>query len=294
MKVLFRITLVAAAVILLTVGIKIGHYEYTHRSGYASVGVSSDNVTAVHSTEHQTKPPAATETDAQKSLSVESPERFVLYSAEDSKGSPEGSTTENPDLSDSVFIGDSVSLGFSRYCARKGILKDTIFLTAGSYSVSHALSSDISENKGYKHPLYKGKEAPLKDTLAQIKPKNVYFCLGINDIADSGVEGTVKNYCRLINSVWEIVPDAKIYIVSTTFMVDSAQKKNLNNLNLANLNHNMKLLCLKHDNLEYIDIMSSLQDEKFALKAEFCSDEYIHQSDESYAVWAQKLGVKES
>lgn len=292
MKILLRITLIFAAVVVCMVGVKIGYYEYTHRSGYAAVTVSANKVTAAHKTEYQTKPPEATPTDAEEPVKVEFPDRFVIYTAEDSTGSPQGSTVEKPDLSDSVFIGDSVSLGFSRYCAKKGLMKDTVFLTVGSYSVGHALSTSTAEDKGFKHPMYKGKEMPVRTAIAEIKPKNVYFCLGINDIVDSGVEGTVKNYCKLINHVREEVPDAKIYVVSTTFLVESAQKKNLNNLNLSNLNHNMKLLCQKYDNLEYIDIMSSLQDEKFALKAEYCSDEYIHQTDNAYAVWAEKLGAK--
>ena len=287
MKTLFKITLAFAAVIILLVGAKIGYYEFTHKDKYMTVAPSvNSNNTVMPS---QTKPSALTESDAKKSNSVNPPERFVIYSADDSTGSPVGSTSDKPKLENSVFIGDSVSLGFSRYCAKKGILSDTVFLTAGSYSVKHALSSDISEEKGYSHPIYKGKEQPIKQSIEQIQPKNVYICLGINDIAVSGVEGTVKNYCKLINSVWEAAPDANIYIVSTTFMADSAQKQNLNNLNLANLNHNMKLLCLQTDNLEYIDIMSGLQDKKFALDASYCSDEYIHQSDEAYAIWANAL-----
>ncbi|MBQ2842373.1 MAG: hypothetical protein IJE72_05005 [Clostridia bacterium] len=293
MKILLRITLILAAAVVCMVGAKIGYYEFTHKSGYAAVTVSANEATAVHKSEYQTKPTEATPTDAAKPAKVEYPERFLLYSTEDSTGSPQGSTVEKPDLSDSVFIGDSVSLGFSRYCAKNGLMKNTVFLTVGSYSVSHALNTSTAEDKGFKHPLYKGKETPVRKAIAEIKPKNVYFCLGINDIVDSGVEGTVKNYCKLINHVREDVPEANIYIVSTTFLVDTAQKKNLNNLNLSNLNHNMKLLCLKYDNLEYIDIMSSLQDEKFALKDEYCSDEYIHQTDNAYAVWAEKLGTKQ-
>lgn len=291
MKILFRITLVIAAIVLGMVGAKIGYYKYTHRDGYAFVTVSSNKISAVHKTEYQTKPPEATPTDAPKSLTVKIPDRFVIYSAKDSKGSPQGSTVEKPNLSKSVFIGDSVSLGFSRYCAKKGLMTDTVFLTAGSYSLEHALNNDLSKDKGYQHPMYKGKETPVVKAVAEIKPENVYICLGINDIAGSGVEGTAKNYCKLINAIRKELPEANIYIVSTTFLVESAQKTNLNNLNLSNLNHNMKLIALKHDKLEYIDIMSALQDEKFALKAEYCSDEYIHQTDSAYAVWAKALGA---
>ena len=293
MKILLRITLVFAVIVIGMVGVKIGYYEFTHKNGYATVTVPANKVTAVHVTEYQTKPPEPTPTDAPKplKLKLEFPENYVIYTLEESTGSPAGSTVENPDLSESVFIGDSVSLGFSRYCAKKGLMKDTTFLTVGSYSVGHALSTSTAKDKGFQHPMYKGKEMPIRKAIAEIKPKNIYFCLGINDIVDWGVEGTVKNYCKLINHLREDVPDATVYIISTTFLVDAAQKKNLNNLNLSNLNHNLKLLCLEYDNLEYIDIMSSLQDEKFALKAEYCSDEYIHQTDSAYAVWAEKLGA---
>lgn len=293
MKILLRITLVFAAIVICMVGVKIGYYRFTNKSGYAAVTVSANKVTAVPTTEYQTKPAVSTPTDAPDPLKIEAPERFVIYSAEESTGSPVGSTVEKPDLTDSVFIGDSVSLGFSRYCTKKGLMKDTTFLTVGSYSVAHALNTSTADSKGFKHPMYQGKETPVLNAIAEIKPKNVYFCLGINDIVDSGVEGTVKNYCKIINRILEASPDTKIYIVSTTFLVDAAQKKNLNNLNLSNLNHNMKLLCLDYDKLEYIDIMSHLQDEKFALKAEYCSDEYIHQTDSAYSVWAEMLGAIE-
>ena len=285
MKIIFRITIVFAVIVLCMVGAKIGYYEYTHRSGNSAATIPAAQMTAIPTTEPQTK---ATPTDASK---IEVPERFVLYSQEDSKGSPQGSTVEKPDLAKSVFIGDSVSLGFARYCAKNELMSDTLFLTAGSYSIEHALSNSTDENKGYNHPLYKGKETPVVNAVKEIRPKNIYICLGINDIAVSGVEGTVRNYCKLINAIRKEVPDASVYVVSTTFLIESAQKTNLNNLNLANLNHNMKIICLKNDNLEYIDIMTPLQDEKYALSAEFCSDEYIHQTDDAYAVWAKTLGA---
>ncbi len=297
MKILFRITIVIAVIILCLVGGKIGYYRYNNRDGYSAVTVANGNITATATRIYETMPPAttlpATETDAIKAPpSVTPPIEYILFTAENNIGTPKGSTIEIPDLKNSVFVGDSVSLGFSRHMARKGLMSDTVFLTAGSYSVRNAMSLNMNENKGFNHPLYKGKEAPLLNTLEEIKPDNIYFCLGINDIAVTGVEGTVKNYCKLINEVWKASPNATVYIVSTTFMVDAAQKTNLNNLNLANLNHNMKKLCEEYDKLEYIDIMSSLQDEKFALSGSYCSDGFIHQSNTAYEIWAEKLGAK--
>lgn len=296
MKILLRITIVIAVVVFGMVGAKIGYYEYTHRDGYASVTISANKITAAQTTEYMTKPPetiATTKletTAAPKPTVAEITAEAVTY-PDNSLGTPVGSTVEKPDLSDSVFIGDSVSLGFSRYCAKKGLMSDTVFLTAGSYSVGYALSDNMSSNKGYRHPMYKGKETPIAKAIADIQPKNVYICLGINDIAITGIDGTVDNYCKLISRIRNEVPDATVYVVSTTFLVHQAQKKKLNNHNLASLNHNMKKICEETDKLEYIDIMSALQDGNNALKAEYCSDEYIHQTDSAYAVWAQRLGA---
>lgn len=293
MKILASIAVVIAVIVFGAVGFKVGYQEYLSRERAQRIAVAMQENTYVpqlHSTAPETNPPETTEKP--EIISVGIPKEFILYTEENTTGTPVGSTTDSPKLENSVFVGDSISLGFSRYCAKSGIMNDTTFLTAGSYAVHYALSTDVSENKGFNHPMYKGKETPLKHAIKEIKPSNVYFCLGINDISGFGVEGTVKNYCKLINSVWEIDPNIHIYIVSTTFMVDAAQKTNLNNLNLANLNHNMKAICEKYDKLDYIDIMSSLQNEKFALSGSYCSDGFIHQSNTAYVIWAEKLGAK--
>lgn len=292
MKITALIAVIIAAIIFGAVGFKIGYQEYLSRERAERIAVAMQQNTYVpqlHSTAPPTMPPT---TQVPKPAEVLPPEEFIVFTAENTTGTPVGSTTDSPNLENSIFVGDSVSLGFARYCAQKGIMKNTTFLTAGSYAVHYALSTDVSENKGFNHPMYKGKETPLRQAVAEIRPDNIYFCLGINDISGFGVEGTVKNYCKLINAVREINPDIHVYIVSTTFMVDDAQKTNLNNLNLANLNHNMKAICEKYDNLDYIDIMSALQSEKYALSGSYCSDGFIHQSKSAYVIWAEKLGAE--
>ena len=46
------------------------------------------------------------------------------------------------------------------------------------------------------------------------------------------------------------------------------------------------------ENLDYIDIMSALQDENYALAGQYCSDGFIHQENIAYDIWAEKLGAK--
>lgn len=288
MKILLRITIVLAVIIIGTVAFKAGYSHYTwHNLEQAQTGVF-------------TKPPATlpptttTEPTTQAAADTElvPPEKYIIQTLDNTTGTPVGSTVEKADFENSVFIGDSVSLGFSRYCMRNGKLKETNFLTVGSYSVASALSMDMSANKGFSHPMYNGKETPLKTALEEIKPKNVFICLGINDVAIYGVDGTVKNYCKLINMIRKINPEVQVYVVSTTLMVDNAQGRNLRNIGIINLNHNMKQLCETNENLDYIDIMSALQSEDFALNGSYCSDGYIHQSNSAYKIWLEKLGVE--
>lgn len=288
MKILLRITIVLAVIIIGTVAFKVGYSHYTwHNLEQAQTGVF-------------TKPPATlpptttTEPTTQASADTElvPPEKYIIQTLDNTTGTPVGSTVEKADFENSVFIGDSVSLGFSRYCMRNGKLKETNFLTVGSYSVASALSMDMSANKGFSHPMYNGKETPLKTALEEIKPKNAFICLGINDVAIYGVDGTVKNYCKLINMIRKINPEVHVYVVSTTLMVDNAQGRNLRNIGIINLNHNMKQLCETNENLDYIDIMSALQSEDFALNGSYCSDGYIHQSNSAYKIWLEKLGVE--
>lgn len=288
MKILLRITIVLAVIIIGTVAFKVGYSHYTwHNLEQAQTGVF-------------TKPPATlpptttTEPTTQAAADTElvPPEKYIIQTLDNTTGTPVGSTVEKADFENSVFIGDSVSLGFSRYCMRNGKLKETNFLTVGSYSVASALSMDMSANKGFSHPMYNGKETPLKTALEEIKPKNAFICLGINDVAIYGVDGTVKNYCKLINMIRKINPEVHVYVVSTTLMVDNAQGRNLRNIGIINLNHNMKQLCETNENLDYIDIMSALQSEDFALNGSYCSDGYIHQSNSAYKIWLEKLGVE--
>ena len=51
-------------------------------------------------------------------------------------------------------------------------------------------------------------------------------------------------------------------------------------------------VCENSENLDYIDIMSALQDENYALAGQYCSDGFIHQENIAYDIWAEKLGAK--
>ena len=81
---------------------------------------------------------------------------------------------------ESVFVGDSVMLGFSDYCEYKGegFLGDPYFLVAGSFSLYHALSDSSNAIL----PLFRGEKTKIEDAVSQMNDvKRIFLFFGIND-----------------------------------------------------------------------------------------------------------------
>ena len=187
----------------------------------------------------------------------------------------------------SVFIGDSVMMGFRNYIAKKesGFLGGPNFLVSGSYGAANAVApvSDTSI-----HPIYEGQQRQVQDSIALMGAKKVFICFGINDIALYGVDGTVKNFGTLFERIRAKSPDVQLYILSATPMVSGSEQKNLNNANLRKLNEALKTFAAEN-NAEFIDIYSAVADTDGCLKAEYCSDGFIHQTPAAYDQWVNTL-----
>lgn len=187
----------------------------------------------------------------------------------------------------SVFIGDSVMMGFRNYVMGQpaGFLGAPEFLVSGSFSVRMALNT-IS--KDTIHPIYQGEQRYIWDSISMMGAKKVFLLFGLNDIGMEGVDGTCENYLAVIDKIKEVNPEADIYVISTTNMLTGSEKGSLNNENIRLLNQKMKQYC-DGGAAEYIDITSFLIGEDGGLKAEFCSDEYVHQTYAAYDIWTQVL-----
>lgn len=197
-------------------------------------------------------------------------------------------TTEDVFFENSVFVGDSVMMGFRNYILRQGVdgfMGNPEFLVSGSYSLRMALNP-ISETTI--HPIYQGEQRLIWDAMSMLGVDKAFLALGLNDIGMLSVEDTYENYQKVLQAIYEVNPDISIYVISTTNIFNGSEVGNLNNENVRLLNQKMKNYCAKSKE-EFIDIADYLIDENGALKEEYCSDNYVHQTSAAYDIWVQVL-----
>lgn len=196
-------------------------------------------------------------------------------------------TKEDAFFEKSVFVGDSVMMGFRNYILRQeaGFMGNPEFLVSGSYSLRMALNPVSSTTI---HPIYQGEQRLIWDSMSMLGVDKVFIALGLNDIGMLSVEDTYENYQKVIQAIYEANPDISIYIISTTNIYNGSEVGNLNNENVRLLNQKMKNYCATSKE-EFIDIADYLIDENGYLKDEYCSDNYVHQTPAAYNIWVQVL-----
>lgn len=187
----------------------------------------------------------------------------------------------------SVFVGDSVMLGFRNYAMKNmdTYLGEIQFLASGSFSVNNALQPPSSTST---HPIYDGKQRYIEESIALMQADRVFLFFGINDVALAELPDVCDKYTELIGRIQEESPDVEIYIISATYMIAGQGGKKLNNENLCALNTMMQERA-SENGWGYVDIMSSLEDGRGNLAEEYCSDGYLHQNTAAYDIWSEVL-----
>lgn len=189
---------------------------------------------------------------------------------------------------DSVFVGDSIMVGFRNYCMKKeeeSFVKGIQFLAVGSYSAFNAAKPVKGDNV---HPLYKGKKYQLWDAIPLMDVKRVFILLGMNDISILGLEGARDQYKEVIDKIVEACPDVEIHILSTTYTLKGKGGGKLNNENLAKYNELLQEMA-EENGWGYMDIATPISDGKGNLAAEYCSDDFVHLSSAAYDIWETEL-----
>lgn len=190
---------------------------------------------------------------------------------------------------DSVFVGDSLMLGFRNYAMKRKddtLLSRIKFLAAGSLSV-HNSFWDI-KNKNSVHPIYQGQKRYIWDSISLMKGKRVFIMLGVNDINVYGLEKTRDKYEELVGKIEESNPDAEVHIMSMTYVLRGKEKGNLENDTIREFNAMLEELA-DENGWGYVALADSLADENGDLAEKFCSDGFVHQNAAAYDVWVSVL-----
>lgn len=187
---------------------------------------------------------------------------------------------------DSVFIGDSIMLGFRNYSAKqKTFVHGIQFLAAGSYSAFNALKPVQGDNV---HPTYKGKKYQVWNAVPLIGSKRAFILLGMNDIDILGLEGARDTYKELIDKIVEASPDIEINIISVTYTLRDKGIGKLNNGNIDKYNEMLQEMA-GENGWGYIDLCTPVSDGNGNLAKDCCSDEFVHLTNTAYAIWEKEL-----
>ncbi len=191
----------------------------------------------------------------------------------------------------SVFLGDSVTLGLKNYATKKRqteshFLGNAKFIAVGSYSVADTLVAVDSPNSI--HSLYNGVVTQPQDIIADMGVKRVFICLGLNDVGIYTQNEYLNNYSFLINRIRKAVPDIQIAILSVTPLTVEGERKVLYNAKIDEYNNALASFAVENG-CYFIDVTSVLKDDLGYLADELSSDNYCHLEPKAYDAWIEYM-----
>lgn len=203
-----------------------------------------------------------------------------------------GYISENAFFSHSVFVGDSLTVGFDQYCSSHSdsVKTDTTyFLARVSCSAKVAISSNaLSKHSGIM-PIYNGNVTYIEDAVAQMSDVNkVFICFGVNDLVGSTPEQFISSMQTLISRILEKRPDVSIYVMSVPCVMSDVNKGNLNNYNIQLSNILLQDMC-RTSGWGFINLTEYIMCPDTSLRPDFCSDGYVHENGSAYSVWNKVL-----
>ena len=182
---------------------------------------------------------------------------------------------------DIVLLGDSVTTGFELFKEKvmfcgEAVLRDIAVVAVGNYGVYNAIR-DISGV----HPILNGEKALPEDILAQKKQKNIFICLGLNDLVWQTPGEFLIYYAELVHRIKAKNPEKTIAVMSVTPCVAGQTRSALDNGVIAEAN-NLLLEYANENGLYFVDYAAALRDSENTLDESFSSDAYTHLTTQAY------------
>lgn len=203
-----------------------------------------------------------------------------------------GLISENAFFANTVFIGDSLTVGFEDYCRKNPdsiATPTTHFLARVSGSAKAAISPNALTTYSKIMPLYNGQAQYIEDSVAQMTDVNkAFICFGMNDLVGSSPEQFVSDMQTLISRILAKRPELKIYIISIPCVVADVSTGNLCNDSIQTANLIMQGTCAANG-WGFVNLSEYLMGEGNALRPEYSSDNYVHENSKAYSIWNRVL-----
>lgn len=203
-----------------------------------------------------------------------------------------GIVSENAFFANSVFVGDSLTVGFRDYCRthQDTIVSDsTYFLARVSCSAKAAISGNALTAHADIMPLYNGQVQYIEDSVSQLPDvSKMFICYGMNDLTSSTPEQFVSDLQTLIARITAKTPALQVYVISIPCVMADVNNGRLNNQNIQTANVLLQNTCTQNG-WGFINIAEHLMGADNAIRPEYSSDNYVHENSRAYKIWNSVL-----
>lgn len=183
----------------------------------------------------------------------------------------------NDYLNDSLFIGDSLTLGLASY---KKLNSANIFASKGM-NISKISGEKLTAGVDVNYP---GKTAI--ETVKEVKPKKIYIMLGSNGISWLSPDNMIDKYSKFLDEVMSADSSAEIYIVSippVTTKKESGDKNSGAIQNSSIDDYNSKLLKLADSKkVHFLDFNTSLKNNQGKMDDSYAASDGLHFKGTTY------------
>lgn len=202
-----------------------------------------------------------------------------------------GMVSENAFFANSVFVGDSLTVGFKEYCrTHDSIASDsTYFLARVSCSAKAAISKNaLTEHAGIM-PIYNGQVQYIEDSVSQLPNiTKMFICYGMNDLTGSTPSQFVSDMQTLIARITDRTPGLQVYVISIPCIMGDVNTGRLNNQSIQTANLLLQDACTQNG-WGFINISEHLMGANNAIRPEYSADNYVHENSRAYKVWNNVL-----
>ncbi|MCI9386124.1 MAG: hypothetical protein K1W36_11125 [Lachnospiraceae bacterium] len=202
-----------------------------------------------------------------------------------------GMISENAFFANSVFVGDSLTVGFKEYCrTHESIASDsTYFLARVSCSAKAAISKNaLTEHAGIM-PIYNGQVQYIEDSISQLpNVSKIFICYGMNDLTGSTPSQFVSDMQTLIARITAKTPGLQVYVISIPCITSGVSTGYLSNESIQTANVLLQDVCMQNG-WGFINISEHLMGPDNAICPEYSSDSYVHENSRAYKIWNNVL-----
>lgn len=176
-------------------------------------------------------------------------------------------------FSNSLFIGDSITVGFSAY----GYIGENNVAAKVGLNPSSALTKEIE--------MPDGSVKTVSARAAELQPKNVYIMLGSNGIQWLSNESMLGSVSELSAEIKSADPDCSVYLLSIPPVTEVYNNENEGDIMSRIKDYNAELKNIAAQNgCGYIDITTPLQDSTGYFAPDLAEKDGIHFKGRCYTL----------